>query len=196
MWRQYYSIHSVSLDRWCLCVSDAEGNSRVASPVTPDTHQRLPVTFLWHALSQEEQPQISNGREGRREDVGWTGLGGVEVNGRAKARLKGTRKAFFSLSDTKAKLVKVSAIVHAQKCNRSELLSRIVTCKAVFAEFAHCLCIMAVQLLNCICCVFSCTDPEREGVAGKSRLVSNYVCALLPLFYTFSHMHHIVPVVK
>jgi len=41
--------------------------------------------------------------------------GGGEVNRRAKARLKGTRKAFFFLSDTRQSWSKVSAIVNAQK---------------------------------------------------------------------------------
>lgn len=81
-----------------LCVSvKFEGSSKAASPVSPDTHHCLPVTFLRHILSQGEPWQGSNVIEGRREDVDWTALGGVrgEVSGRAKAGLKSTRKGFY-----------------------------------------------------------------------------------------------------
>lgn len=61
-----------------VCVCEREKlKGRVKQP-QPDTHQCLPVTFLWHALSQGEQQQWSSGSRGRQKDVGWTGLGGVK----------------------------------------------------------------------------------------------------------------------
>lgn len=53
-----------------------EENIRAVLSGRPDTYQRLPVTFLWHARPQKEQQ--SSETEERQQDLGWTGQGGAK----------------------------------------------------------------------------------------------------------------------
>lgn len=141
MWLQYYSIHCFLGPLVFVCEwSWKEGNSRAASSVRPDTHQCLPVTFLWHALSQEEQRQRSNGRKGRQEDVGWKGLGGVDGKsaGGLKRDWKVQEKGFISHEWYRAShWMCVFVRMHAQKDKLSELYLTNAICKAVFTYSVH-----------------------------------------------------------
>lgn len=89
----------------------------------PDTHQRLHVTFLWHALSQGRAAAEEQWERGETGGCGVDRTGWVrgEVSRRAKVGLKGTRKGFYFSQVIWAKLLEKLSEFVCKKCNMQGL---------------------------------------------------------------------------